>query len=226
MENKTFAYDTTKRSLKQWIQGLILLFVGLTIAHLGVSLFLISELGTDPFTILIQGIASTVGLSIGTCHVIALISIMVIMLFTTKNYIKPGTVVCAFFGGWIIDIFLWLFDGMVTETSPLWSRLVILILGCIILSFGMSLVIKSNSGTGPNDLIAIVITDKINEKREKKIQFRIVRILCDILFAVCGFLLGGIFGIGTIVAALLIGPVVQFFLPISEKIAKNFIQEK
>ncbi len=211
MSNTSFAKDTSQRSMKDWVIGLVVLFIGLTIAHLGVSLFLISALGSDPFTVMIQGVATTVNLSIGTCHVIALVLLMGLMLVTTKGYVKPGTIVCAFCGGWIIDLFLWLFGDMVTSASPMVIRLLVLVAGCVILSLGMSIVIKSNSGTGPNDLIAIILTDKV-----KKFPFAQVRMACDITFTLVGFLLGGVVGIGTIVAVFLIGPTVQFFLPRSE----------
>ncbi len=215
-ENK-FAVDTSKRNVKQWAQGLLVLFVGLTIAHLGVSMFLVSKLGTDTFTILIEGISKLVGLSIGTCHVIALVLLMVIMLLTTKYYVKPGTIVCALCGGWIIDFFLRVFKPIINAQTPLELRAIIMIAGCIVLSFGMSIVIESNSGTGPNDLIAIVLTDKLSTKWSM-IKFRFVRVTCDVLFTAIGYLLGGEFGAGTIIAALLIGPIVQFFLPINRKI--------
>ncbi len=213
MADTTFAKDTSTRSVKDWAVGLGVLFVGLTIAHLGVSLFLISQLGSDPFTVLIQGIATAVGLSIGTCHVIALVLLMGVMLVATKGYVKPGTIVCAFCGGWIIDLFLWIFGDMVTEQSPMAIRLAVLVAGCVILSMGMSIVIKSNSGTGPNDLIAIILTDKVG-----KFPFSRVRMTCDVAFTLAGFLMGGVFGVGTIVAVVLIGPTVQFFLPRSEAV--------
>ncbi len=213
MKQATFAKDTSARSYRDWAKGLFVLFVGLTIAHFGVSLFLISSLGSDPFTVLIQGVSLMVGLSIGTCHVIALIVLMLVMLVATKGYVKPGTVVCAFCGGWIIDLFLWLFGDAITVDSPLLVRLAVLVAGCVILSLGMSVVIKSNSGTGPNDLIAVILTDKI-----RALPFSRVRMLCDAVFTVAGVVMGGVFGIGTIVAVVLIGPMVQFFLPRSEKV--------
>lgn len=216
--NQSFASDTSKRTPKQWAYGLFILFIGLTIAHLGVSLFLVSELGSDTFTVMIQGIARTVGLSIGTCHVILLLILMVVMAVTTRGYVKPGTFVCAFFGGWIIDLFLWVMGDSVSAASPMWIRIAVMLAGCVILSFGMSIVIESNSGTGPNDLIAIILTDKISEK--KPIQFRYVRIICDICFVVAGFALGGQIGIGTVAAAFLIGPLVQFFLPRSGRLIR------
>lgn len=219
MGKETFAVDTKNRTALQWGQGLLVLFVGLVIAHLGVSLFLVSELGSDAFTVMIQGIALTVGLSIGTVHVIALILLMVVMALTTKGYVKPGTVVCAFCGGWIIDLFVWLIGDRVSAASPMPLRVGVMLAGCVILSFGMSIVIESNSGTGPNDLIAIILTDKLNQKR--KVQFRAVRVSCDLLFVIVGFLLGGKFGIGTIAAALLVGPAAQFFLQKSQVLIKK-----
>jgi len=225
MQNKTesFAVDTTKRTLKQWVCGLFVLFVGLMIAHLGVTLFLMAELGTDTFTIFIQGLANTAGLTIGTWHVSICILLMVVMALTTKGYVKPGTVLCAFCGGWIIDFYLWLFGDAIAVNSPMVLRIAAMLVGCVILSFGMSIVMKSNSGTGPNDLVAIILTDKLNTKW--KVQFRWVRVACDIFFVVTGFLLGGTLGMGTVVAVLLTGPVVQFFLPISEKLIHKMFRD-
>lgn len=216
MDNQKFASDTSGRSIKEWMQGLIVLFIGLVIAHLGITLFLLAELGSDAFTVMVQGIARQSGLSIGTCQVITFIVLMVVMLVTTKGYVKPGTAVCALCGGWIIDFFLWLLKDLVTVQSPIMLRGAVMILGCVVLSFGMSIVVKSNSGTGPNDLVAIILTDKLGAKR--KLPFGIVRVICDVTFIVIGVLLGGTFGIGTIVAAVLIGPIAQFFFPRSEKL--------
>ena len=200
----TFASDTSKRSLKNWIIALSILLLGLIIAHLGISLFLLSELGTDTFTVFIQGLARTFNLSVGTFHVIVLCILLVVMLLTTKGYVKPGTILCAFCGGPIIDFFTWLFPY----------------LGCVILSIGMSIVIKSNAGTGPNDLIAIILTDKL-----QKFQFRWVRITCDLFFVILGYILGGTVGVGTVIAAFLTGPLVQFWLPKSEFLIKQVLKE-
>ena len=216
MEQNTFAKDVSKRTGIQWIQGLSVLLTGLIIAHLGVTLFLVSALGSDTFTIFIQGLSKMSHLSIGTCHVAVLILLMVIMTIFTKGYVKPGTVICAFCGGWIIDFFLFLIGDRISIASPMWLRIIVMLLGCIILSIGMSVVIESNSGTGPNDLIAIILTDEINKHYNVKFQW--VRIACDVFFVVVGLLLGGIFGIGTLTAALVTGPLVQRFLPVSRRI--------
>lgn len=201
-------HPVAKRSLREWIVRLLLLLLGLTIAHLGVSMFLLPGLGSDPFTIFVQGWAGIVGVSVGTFYVISMCLLMVVMLFTTKGYVLPGTVVCSFFGGPIIDGFAWLLGGHISPASAMPIRIASVLVGCVVLSSGMALVIKSDAGAGANDLVSVILTDKL-----KRFQFRWVRMSCDIFFSVTGFLLGGVLGIGTVVAVLLIGPVAQFFFP-------------
>lgn len=217
--SSAFATDTSKRTIPQWAAALFVLLTGLVIAHLGVSLFLVSALGTDTFTVFIQGLSVRAGLSVGTIHVIVLCILTLLMLLFTKGYIKPGTILCAFCGGPVIDFFLWVFDGRIGAASPLYVRILALLSGLVILSLGMSVVIRSNAGTGPNDLVAIILTDRL-----KRFQFRWVRMACDLFFVAAGFLLGGTVGAGTLAAVLLTGPAVQFFLPKSEYVVSRIYQ--
>lgn len=208
-----FAHPAGKRSLKEWVLRLVLMLAGLTVAHLGVTLFILPALGSDPFTIFAQGWASQFGVSVGTAHVVILCFLMVVMLLTTRGYVLPGTVVCSFCGGPIIDMFSWLLRDIVSSASPMLVRVLSMLAGCVVLAAGMSLVIKSDAGTGANDLVAVIMTDKL-----KRFQFRWVRVACDVFFAASGFLLGGVLGFGSLAAALLVGPVAQFFFPTMERL--------
>ena len=71
-KKEKFASDTSGRNAAAWAKALVILLVGLTVAHLGVTLFLLSELGTDTFTVFIQGLSRVFGLTVGTVHVIVL----------------------------------------------------------------------------------------------------------------------------------------------------------
>lgn len=133
---------------------------------------------------------------------------MVLMLLTTKGYVKPGTIVCAFCGGPIIDFFTWCFKEYINASSGMPVRIISVLVGCAILSLGMSVVINSNAGTGPNDLVAIILSDKL-----ERIEFRWIRMGCDAFFVSLGFILGGTVSVGTIIAIFLTGPMVQFWLP-------------
>ena len=223
MEKKKekFASDTSGRSVSDWVKALIILLIGLSVAHLGVTLFLLSGLGTDTFTVFIQGLSRIFDLTVGTMHVIVLCILMAVMLFTTRGYVKPGTVVCAFCGGPIIDLFTWMLDGWINAQAGIPVRVVSMLAGCVILSAGMSIVINSNAGTGPNDLVAVILSDKI-----EKVEFRWVRVGCDLFFVVLGFILGGTVGAGTVVAVFLTGPLVQFWLPKTKHPVQAVLREE
>ena len=213
----------TKHNVRLWILRVILMFVGLSIAHLGVTLFLQSNLGSDPFNVLIQGLFRFIPwpafMTHGYVHVTVCFLIIVALLIVDRSYVQIGTLLCMALGGPIIDVFTLLLGGVINSNSPMALRLVSLVLGCVILAFGMTIVIKSQAGTGPNDLVAVVISDKA------KWKFGIVRIVVDVCFAGIGFLLGGTLGLGTIVCAFLVGPTAQKFLPISEKICQKVLKQ-
>ena len=135
--------------------------------------------------------------------------IVLILLLVDRSYVKIGTIVCMFCGGPIIDFFTRILQGLEIGQAALPVKLAVLILGCGILAFGMSIVIRSEAGTGPNDLVAVVISEKSG------LRFGAVRVATDVLFVLTGFLLGGKFGIGTIICAFLVGPVAEFCMPLS-----------
>ena len=209
---------------KETVLRLLLLFMGLVIAHLGVTLFLLADLGADPFNVLIQGLRLLiVGTGLltpthGTVHMCVCFLIILILLFVDRSYVKLGTIVCMFCGGPIIDAFTWLLGPLAIGQAGLPVKIIVLMLGCCILAFGMSIVIRSEAGTGPNDLVAVVISDKSG------IRFGVVRVVTDFLFVLVGFLLGGKFGVGTIICAFLVGPVAEFVMPFSAALVRKSLK--
>ena len=196
----------------------VLLLVGLWIAHLGVTLFLQTNLGSDPFNVFVQGLFRAIpwpdwaGMTHGRVHLLVSLLIMVVLLVADRSYVGIGTVLCMALGGPIIDVYtLWL-SPFLNEKLPLAVRVPMLAVGCVILAFGMTIVIRSQAGTGPNDLVAVVLSDKSGK------PFGPVRIGVDLTFALVGFALGGVVGVGTIICAFLVGPAAQLFFPVSEKI--------
>lgn len=215
-----------KRSVKEIAVRMVILFVGLCIAHLGVTLFLLAELGSDPFNVFVQGLFRTLAklpglrfLTHGYVHIGVNLLIIAILLFVDRRYIKLGTVFCMAFGGPIIDVFTALLGGIIHAGLPFVVRLGILALGCVILAYGMTVVIKSDAGTGPNDLVALAISEKGH------FRFGLTRTLTDVCFVGIGFVLGGKVGIGTLVCAVLVGIVAERFLPLNEKLVARLLKK-
>ena len=213
------AQDSEEKNLVRiWLPRVILLLIGLTIAHMGVTLFLLANLGSDPFNVMIQGLQRLVpSLTHGTFHIAVSLVIILVLLVVDRSYVRIGTFLCMVLGGPIIDLFSLILGGAVNEASPMAVRVIAVILGCGILAFGMTIVIKSQAGTGPNDLVAVVLSDKT------KWKFGPVRVGVDLLFALVGFALGGTVGVGTLICMAVVGPVAQVFMPFSEKICSRFL---
>lgn len=216
-----------KRGIKEWILRSLILVIGLIIAHFGVTLFLLSNLGADPFNVFVQGLFRILSsvmpgslITHGRTHMAVCLIIIFILLFVDRSYIKIGTVICMVCGGPIIDFFTWLLGLVLGSEQPLWSRILMLVLGCVILAYGMTIVIKSDAGTGPNDLVAVVISDKTKKK------FGIIRLVVDGVFTAIGFALGGVLGAGTIVCIALVGPVAGIFLPINERMINKILKKE
>ena len=162
----------------------ILLLAGLTVAHLGVTLFLESDLGSDPFNVLVQGLFRALPwpgwMTHGRVHLLVCLLIVLVLLAVARSYVRIGTVLCMALGGPIIDLWTLPLAPLFPEELALPWRLLALVAGCVILAFGMTVVIRSEAGTGPNDLVAVVLSDKTGK------PFGPVRVGVDVLFALAG----------------------------------------
>lgn len=203
----------------------VLLLAGLCVAHLGVTLFLQSDLGSDPFNVFVQGLFRGIpwpafaAMTHGRTHLLVSLVILLVLLAVDRSYVGIGTVLCMALGGPIIDVYtLWL-SPVIHGGLPLPLRLALLVAGCVILAFGMTIVIRSQAGTGPNDLVAVVLSDKLKK------PFGPVRVAVDCAFAGIGLALGGVLGIGTVVCAFLVGPAAQLFFPVSEQICQIALRQ-
>ena len=210
-----------KQAVKDILLRVIILMAGLTVAHLGVTLFILADLGTDPFNVLVQGIFRTLALPLlthGRVHILLCLLIIAVLLLTDRSYIRIGTLLCMAFGGPIIDGFTLLLTPLAAVSQHIVFRIVMNLLGCVILAYGMTIVIRSEAGTGPNDLVAVVISDKTKKK------FSTVRIITDLAFVGIGWALGGSVGLGTVLCAFCVGPVAGFFLPLNKRLIDRILQ--
>ena len=207
------------RTFNETVLRAIILFIGLLIAQLGVTLFLLADLGSDPFNVLVQGLFYSLQnltgfafLTHGRVHIAVCFLIIIVLLIVDRTYVKLGTIICMICGGPIIAMYTLILDPFLGNLNALAGRLLMLVAGCVLLASGLTIVIKSDAGTGPNDLVAVVISEKLHRK------FGITRIIVDVCFVAGGYLLGGLVGIGTIICAFCVGPVASYFLPVNEKI--------
>lgn len=185
--------------------------IGCFIIQLGVAFFIRSNTGVDSFTIFMQGLSNLLHITVGQANILVMGLVFIGMLIFTREYIRLGTFLAVVTAGPFLDLINNFLAGYGIESLPLVVRLVIVALSCVVIAIGFSILKSAELSVAPTDQLPLIIVDKTNW------QYKWVRISMDVIFIIVGFTLGGVLGLGTIITTLLIGPCIQYFLPIIEK---------
>lgn len=182
---------------------LTLLLVGLFLFGASMALIVRSTLGLIPWDVFHVGVQQHVPLSFGT--VVVLASLVVLLLWIPLRQ-KPGlgTLLNALLVGPSADLTL----AVVPETGDLTPRVSLLLVGIVVNAIASGMYIGSQFGPGPRDGLMTGLARMTGR------SVRLVRTGLEVLVVAVGWLLGGIVGVGTVLFALTIGPLVQVFLPL------------
>ncbi len=202
------------------IKRLILFFTGMSIIQIGVALFLKTNIGSDPFTLFTQGLAFLLKKTPGNANMIILFVLFCIILLVERARIKIGTIICVVGVGPIIDLGVKAVSFFPIAPLNIGIKILLVVFGCVLIAIGFSILAASDLGVAPNDIVPFIIKDKTN------LEYRWIRMALDVSFLIIGFTLGGIFGIGTIISALLTGPCIQFCLPYGEKLVNAIVKNQ
>lgn len=176
--------------------------IGLWVFGLGAALMVRAGLGLDPWNVFHQGLSERTVLSLGMVSILSGVGVMLLWI-PLRQRPGLGTICNIIFIGVSVDVCLWLLPDF--EGWPL--RVAGLMAGLVLTGLGTAAYIGAGMGTGPRDGLMIGLNRRFGW------SIRISRLLVEMIVLACGWLLGGTVGIGTVAFALLIGPLVQFFLP-------------
>lgn len=180
---------------------LIQLLVGLVLFGLGIAMMLQSGLGLPPWDVLHQGLTEEFGLTVGIWSIVISFVVLLLWLPLRERY-GIGTLLNAIIIGVVIDLGVL----VIPEPDALWADIALLTGGIVLIGLASGMYIGANLGPGPRDGLMTAIA-------RRGLSIRVTRWGLELVVLVTGVLLGGTFGVGTIAFALLIGPIVQFFLP-------------
>ena len=177
------------------------LLAGLVLFGCSLALLLRAGLGVDPWTVLSQGISERTGLSIGTITVIVSL-LLLLAWFPLHQRPGPGTVANALVVGPVIDAGLAVIPS---APSPVWG---LLFVGAAVLGTAIAtgLYVGAGWGPGPRDGIMTGLA-------ARGVPLPVARAGIELTVLALGWLLGGSVGLGTVVYAVAIGPLVGFWLP-------------
>lgn len=168
----------------------------------GIGLMAAAGLGLGPWDVLHQGIGDRTGLSLGVVNIV--VGALVLLLWLPlRQRAGLGTVLNVVTIGVAVDLTLW----AVPEVEHLAARWALMLAGVLGMALGSGLYIGAGLGPGPRDGLMTGLADRGH-------TIRSVRTGLELTVLALGWLLGGTVGVGTVVQALVIGPLVQLALEV------------
>ncbi|MHC6594919.1 membrane protein YczE [Arthrobacter sp. C152] len=181
---------------------LVQLFTGLAMYGISLAMFIRAGLGLDPWDVFHQGLANRTGLSIGV--VVIAVSFLVLLLWIPLRQMPGfGTLCNAVLVGVFADVGL----ALIPAVAHLAGQSALLAGAVLLNGIASACYIGARFGPGARDGLMTGLA------RRTGWSVRLSRTLIEVTVLAIGWLLGGSVGVGTVVYALAIGPLVQLLLP-------------
>ncbi|MGN1070070.1 MAG: YitT family protein [Candidatus Fimadaptatus sp.] len=186
---------------------------GVFVCALSVGFFNCSMFGADPFQCFANGLDKVIPLSFGTLYMIISIVMLLFVFIMDRHFIGLGTFINLFLTGYVVQFSTWLL-GVLLPDPTLATRIVFLVIGVVVMCFASAIYFTADLGVSVYDAIALHLDKKL------PIPFRIIRICTDLICVGIGFALGAVVGVGTLITALFMGPLIDVF---NRTVARPFL---
>ena len=198
-------------SKTEWTKKIIIIVIGSIIAAYGITLALYAGFGGATLAVLWQGISRTFHISIGMASLIVAIIMIVFSFFYDRSQIHIGTIIYQLVYSLCVD----LFANAHVYSTHLWVNALIMLMGVMLFAVGTGVYAAASLGRGSYEALTFSLAKKNGW------QVKAVRMILDIVMVLTGVLLGGKFGICTIVTIIISGPIIQFTASKAKKLLKK-----
>ena len=184
------------------LRRLIQLHFGLVLFGFALALMVRATLGLDPWTVFQQGLMDITGLTLGQLS-IAVGALVMLAWIPLRQRPGFGTLANVVVIGLVIDASLM----VLPEFEGLWLRVAMMVAGVVLNAIGTAAYIGAGMGPGPRDGLMTGLHERLGW------SIRVSRLSIEATVLAAGWLLGGVVGVGTVLYAVALGPLVQLFLP-------------
>ena len=196
-------------NFKPNLKTLIYLVLGLSLFAIGETLLITANLGVSPWTVLAQGISFQTNLSIGiTTFIVSLV--VLILWYPLKQKPGLGTILNIV----LISIIIDLSTPILPYPKSFLFQIIQSIVAVFLVGLGSGFYLTANLGPGPRDGLMTGLQNLTNQ------PIALIRTIIEVSAVGIGFYLGGIVGIGTLLFAFGIGPMVSLGIFIVMKFFK------
>ena len=212
----------------QLYKRILMSAIGVIICGISVGMFKHASLGVDPFQSLMSGLDAVIPISFGTLYVLVNLVLLVFALIFDRRKIGLATLINLFLLGYIAEFSQGIAERMLPDPA-LPVRMGLLAVAIVIMCLASAFYFTADLGVSTYDAVALIWSEK-----QKRIPFPVCRIITDlvcvvggvVLCTLTGFTLRQIFGevgIGTIITAFFMGPLIELF---NKTIARPFLYGK
>ena len=199
-----------KDNRKNLIRRIVMAVIGMAVAGVAVGFFKRAFFGVDPFQCFCNGLNQVIPIGFGTLYMLINAVLLVIDFFLDRHYIGISTFINLFLVGYAAEFSENMLAQLFGELSVA-GRILFLAIGIVVSCIAAALYYTADLGVSTYDAIPLHIADTKPRLFGKTVPFRVVRIICDLICVAIGFLLGFMPGIGTVITALFMGPLITFF---------------
>ncbi len=189
---------TSERFAMAWVRRVLRLMVGLFLYGFAISLMIRGQIGLAPWDVLSQGIARQLPISFGVATIVVSVAVLVLWI-PLRERPGVGTLLNAVLVGLAADFGL----AVIPVVDGIALKILLFAAGMLLLAFATGLYIGARLGRGPRDGLMTGVT------RKTGLPIGLVRGGLEVSIVVIGYFLGGTVGIGTVVFAFGIGPLVH-----------------
>ena len=197
--------DQSNRARRIWMA-----LAGMAAAGIAVVFFKRAFFGVDPFQCFCNGINRVVPIGFGTLYMLINAVLLAVDFFLDRHYIGISTFINLFLLGYAAEFSEKLLAGWFGDPG-LPGQILFLAIGIVVSCIAAAFYYTADLGVSTYDAIPLHIADRKPKLFGKTVPFRVIRIISDFLCVAVGFALGFMPGIGTIVTALFMGPLISFF---------------
>lgn len=183
---------------------------GMVLTGVSIGFFKRSMFGVDPYQCFAGGIANVIPLGFGTVYMLVNLAQLAVVFLLDRHYIGISTFINLFLLGYMVEFSEKLLARWFGDLA-LPGRILFLVIGIGITCVAAALYYTADLGVSTYDAIPLHIADRKPKLFGRVLPFRAVRILSDLICTAIGVALGVRAGIGTVITALFMGPLISFF---------------
>lgn len=186
--------------MRKFILRFLRLILGLFLYALGIVITMKGNIGYSPWDVFHAGISNTAGITMGMASILTGLIIITITALLGEKF-GIGTLLNMLLIGIFFDMIVKI--NIIPMVTSLALGIVVMIIGLFVIAFASYFYIGSGFGAGPRDSLMVSLS------RKTKLPIGVCRSTIEIFVVILGYVLGGMVGIGTVIAAFAVGVCVQ-----------------